>query len=71
MTAINMLMNSVPSEIAWMNTLTLEHWRRYQLNLVRVANVWLPTFTVLEAGHTNLVLRVQESLKNRKAMSAG
>lgn len=71
MTAINMLMNSVPGEIAWMNTLTLEHWRSYQLNLVRVANVWLPTFTVLEAGHTNLILRVQESLKNRKAMSAG
>lgn len=71
MTAINMLKNSVPSEIAWMNTLTLEHWRRYQLNLVRVANVWLPTFTVLEAGHTNLVLRVQEALKNRKTMSAG
>lgn len=57
MTAINMLMNSVPGEIVWMNTLTLEHWRRYQLNLVRVANVWLPTFKnrkAMSAGELQL-----------------
>ena len=29
MAVVNMLMNSIPGEIAWMNALTMEHWRSY------------------------------------------
>ena len=47
MTAINMLMNSIPGEIAWMNTLTMEHWRSYRTGLMRIGNVWLPTLKIL------------------------
>lgn len=62
MATINMLMNSIPGEIAWMNTLTLEHWKSFRMELVRMGNVWLPTLTVLKSGCTDMVGRVKEAV---------
>lgn len=70
MTTINMLMNSIPGEVAWMNTLTMEHWRSYRTGLVRIGNVWLPTLKVLGAGETDFVGRVKETVK-RSGHTAG
>lgn len=70
MTAINMLMNSIPGEVAWMNTLMMEHWRSYRTGLVRIGNVWLPTLKVLGAGETDFVGRVKETVK-RSGHTAG
>ena len=33
MTVVNLMMNSVPSEVTWMNTLTMQHWRSYHIDL--------------------------------------
>lgn len=63
MATINMLMNSIPGEIAWMNTLTLEHWKSFRTGLTRVGNVWLPTLLVLGAGDTDLVRHVEKTVK--------
>ena len=42
MTVVNLMMNSVPGEVAWMNTLTMQHWRSYHIDLQLIAGVWLP-----------------------------
>ena len=36
MAAVNLLMNTIPGEVAWMDALTLEHWRSYKVELVSV-----------------------------------
>lgn len=65
MTAVNMLMNSIPGEIAWMNPLTMEHWRSYKIRLQRVFGIWIPSFKVCGSGETNLLVRAKEVIKQQ------
>lgn len=65
MTAVNMLMNSIPGEIAWMNLLTMEHWRSYKIRLQRVFGIWIPSFKVCGSGETNLLVRAKEVIKQQ------
>ena len=39
MAAVNLLMNTIPGEVAWMDALTLEYWRSYKIELVSVCVV--------------------------------
>lgn len=55
MTVVNLMMNSVPGEVAWMNTLTMQHWRSYHIDLQLIAGVWLPILKITEAGDTSLL----------------
>lgn len=65
MTTVNMLMNSIPGEIAWMNSLTLEHWRSYKIDLVLIAGMWLPSIKVLEAGQTCFLIKLKKTVENQ------
>lgn len=70
MTAVNLLMNTIPGEVAWMDALTLEHWRSYKVELVSVCGVWLPLLSVCGAGDTSLITRIQNTpqVKTAKGM---
>lgn len=65
MAVINMLMNSIPGEIAWMNALTLEHWRSYHIDLMLIRGMWLPTLKVTSAGETNFVRRLEDTIEKQ------
>ena len=39
MAAVNLLMNTILGEVAWMDALTLEYWRSYKIELVSVCGV--------------------------------
>ena len=70
MATVNLLMNSIPGEVAWMDALTLKHWRSYKVELVSVCGVWLPLLAVCGAGDTSLITRIQNTpqIKAAKAM---
>lgn len=61
MAVINMMLNSIPGEIAWMNSLSMEHWRSYHIGLLLLDSFWMPTIRVTGAGETSFIQRLQES----------
>lgn len=63
MTVINMLMNSIPGEIAWMNAITMEHWRSYFIDLILIAGMWLPSLRVTGAGETCFITRLNQTFE--------
>lgn len=71
MAAVNLLMNTIPGEVAWMDALTLEHWRSYKVELVSVCGVWLPLLSVCGAGDTSLITRIQNTPQMKTAKGMG
>ena len=71
MAAVNLLMNTIPGEVAWMDALTLEHWRSYKVELVSVCGVWLPLLSVCGAGDTSLITRIQNTPQVKTAKGMG
>lgn len=65
MCVINMIINSIPGEIAWMNTLTLEHWRSYHIKLIWIDGIWFPLLSVTGAGETNFIQRIEKTLEEK------
>ena len=63
MTVINMLMNSIPGEIAWMNAITMEHWRSYFIDLILIRGMWLPSLRVTGAGETCFITRLEQTFE--------
>lgn len=50
MTTVNLAIHSIPGEVAWMDALTMEHWRSYFIELVKVCGMWIPKLSLLNAG---------------------
>lgn len=71
MATVNLLMNSIPGEVAWMDALTLEHWRSYKVELVSVCGVWLPLLSVGGAGDTSLITRIQNMPQMKTVKGTG
>lgn len=69
MCVINMIINSIPGEIAWMNTLTMEHWRSYHIKLIRIFGIWFPSLTVTGAGETNFIQRMEKTLEEKPELT--
>lgn len=65
MAVINMFMSSIPGEIAWMDTLRLEHWRSYHINLILIKGMWFPTLKVTGAGETNFIKRMEKTMEEK------
>ena len=65
MAVINMLLKSIPGEIAWMNALTMEHWRNYCVDLMLIRGVWLPTLKVKNKGQTSFVRRLEKTYEEK------
>lgn len=68
MCVINMIINSIPGEIAWMNTLTMEHWRSYHIKLILIAGMWFPSLTVTGPGETSFIQRMEKALEEKPEM---
>lgn len=69
MSTINMILNSIPGEIAWMNTLTMEHWRSYHIKLILIYGMWFPSLTVTGAGETNFIQRIEKTLEEKPELT--
>lgn len=69
MAALNMLVNSMKGEIAWMNTLTMEHYRSYHINLVLTGTHYLPVLTITGKNETYMIERVKKSFEEMKQPS--
>ncbi len=61
MAVVNMMLSSIPGEIAWMNSLSMEHWRSYHLGLIKIDSFWLPTIKVTGPGETGFIQRLKIS----------
>lgn len=64
MTVVNMMLNSIPGEIVWMDTLALEHWRSYHIDLILINGFWLPTLKITGAGETTFIQRFEKTKNN-------
>ena len=62
MAVLNMLINCMKGEIAWMNTLTVEHYRSYHINLVLAGTHYLPVLTITGKNETYMIERVRKSI---------
>lgn len=64
MTVINFMMNSMRGEVAWMDTLRMEHWRSWHIKLVmNEAGFYLPYYYETGPGETGFIERLKKSLK--------
>lgn len=63
MTVVNLMMNSVPSEVTWMNTLTMQHWRSYHIDLQLMK--WKSRRMVIISLSDNEALRLRFSFHQR------
>lgn len=68
MIVVNMMMNSVHGEVAWMNTLTMQHWRSYHIDLLLIAGVWLPILKITEAGDTSFIRELENAMEDNSEL---
>ena len=68
MTVVNLMMNSVPGEVTWMNTLTMQHWRSYHIDLQLIAGVWLPILKITEAGDTSFIRKLENAMEDNSEL---
>jgi type I restriction-modification system DNA methylase subunit len=50
MTTVNLCLNGLQGEIAWMNSLSFEHWGGYKIRIEEVKGYYCPVITKLKAG---------------------
>jgi type I restriction-modification system DNA methylase subunit len=56
MTAINFIINTICGEVAWMNTITLHHWKSWHINKAMDGNgKYLPYYVESGPGETNFI----------------
>lgn len=69
MTLLNFLVNTMTGEIAWMNTLSLEHWRSYHISTILHEGHYIALFRTTGPGETSFTLRYQNSIKEKKVIA--
>lgn len=65
MCVINMIINSIPGEVAWMDALSMEHWRSYHIELILVCGMWFPSLKVTGAGQTTFIQRLKKTMETK------
>lgn len=65
MAALNMLVNSMKGEVAWMNTLSMEHYRSYHINLIQYGSHYIPMLTITGAGETYMIERMKATYETK------
>ncbi len=55
MTAINMILNSMEGEVAWMNSLSLEHWKSWHIKTTWYGATKLPYYFESGPGESDMV----------------
>jgi hypothetical protein len=63
MTVINFMLNSMKGEVAWMDTLRMDHWKSWHIKMVLGDNgYFLPYYYETGAGETGFVERLKKAL---------
>jgi hypothetical protein len=64
--ALNMMVNSMKGEVAWMDSLSMEHYRSYHINLVLHENHFLPVLTITGKNETLFIKHYQRAMQEMK-----
>jgi hypothetical protein len=70
MAALNMMVNCMKGEIAWMNSLSMEHYKSYHINLILNGSHYLPVLTITGKNETYMINRIKPSFENQTENSA-
>jgi len=63
MTVLNMLINSMSGEVAWMDTLSMEHCQSWHIfNTLDLSGHFIPQYYVTGKGETNMVQQLKNSM---------
>lgn len=65
MTAINMMLNTMEGEVAWMNTLSMEHWKSWHIKKVFNGYGYVPYYITTGPGETHFVERLKNSIASK------
>lgn len=66
MAALNLLVNSMPGEIAWMNSLSMDHYKSYFITLYLAGTHYLPMLKITGRDETNMKIRMQKTMEKMK-----
>jgi uncharacterized protein (DUF983 family) len=61
MTVINFMMNSMAGEVAWMNSLSMEHWKSWHVKLIINNGFYMPYYFETGPGETHFVERLKKA----------
>lgn len=67
MATLNLLVNSMRGEIAWMNSLSMEHYKSYHINLILTGTHYLPMLTITGKNETHLIKKLRSNTEERTA----
>jgi len=63
MTVINMMLNTMVGEVAWMNSLTMEHWKSWHIRKVHNGMGYVPYYIESGPGETNFIQRLKNTIE--------
>ncbi len=66
MTALNMLIHSCRGEVAWMNTLSMDHWGSYHISRHNIGGMFLSAWHQTGPGQTNFIERLKSAQEKQK-----
>ena len=67
MATLNLLINSMEGEIAWMDALSMEHYRSYKIKNVLIDNHYVPLLSIAAKGETDFIKRYKISEEKKLA----
>ena len=67
MAALNLLVNSMEGEVAWMNTLSMDHYKSYHIRNVLYGTHYLPMLTITGRNETAFITQFKTALESMKA----
>jgi type I restriction-modification system DNA methylase subunit len=63
MTLINFMLNTMCGEVAWMDTLKMDHWKSWHIMKVPYGTGYLPYYIETGAGETHFVERLKNTMQ--------
>ena len=62
MTVINFMLNTMEGEVAWMNSLSMEHWKSWHIKRVFIGSGYIPFYQTTGPGETRFIERLKNSI---------
>ncbi len=66
MTVINMMLNTMCGEVAWMDSLAMKHWRSWHIRKVFNGVGYVPYYIETGPGETHFIERLKNSLQEKE-----
>lgn len=68
MAALNLLVNCMEGEVAWMDSLSMQHYRSFHIKNVLCGTHYLPVLTITGANETNFIQRYKAAVTEMKQL---